>query len=298
MHAYRHSGLTVASDIELPEWEAFATEPSDTPDVRIVVARDTTFPDLGDRLQVEGERVRFAIAGVGGWSIEKGSAIVLSPARGAKPEELRLFTLGSAWGMLGYQRGDAMWHASAVRLGGRTALFCGRAGEGKSTMAAAMVAAGARLVADDLSRIVIHENGPVIYPSATRLKLWGEAVDQLGWRDRVLRRDWRGEDKFLCSMDAHAAGTGPWPLDLIVVLATGNEHRVETLVGGEAVKAALKGTIYRPEVLTDMDQWNVQAVLAARIVAGCTVVRLTRPRDLDALDRSVERVKACLGSLG
>jgi hypothetical protein len=114
----------------------------------------------------------------------------------------------------------------------------------------------------------------------------------------VLRRDWRGEDKFHCSIDAHAAGTGSWPLDLIVVLDTGSEHRVETLVGGEAVKAVLKGTIYRPEVLTDMDQWKVQALLAARIVAGCTVVRLTRPRDLDALDRSVERVQACLGSLG
>lgn len=298
MFTYRHSGLFVASQIELPEWAAFAREADGEADVRISVTPDAPFPDIGDRLLVEDERVRFAVEEVGGWTIEAGQSITLTPRQGADAQELRLFTLGSAWGMLGYQRGHAMWHGSAARLGGRTALFCGDAGEGKSTMGAAMVDAGALLVADDLSRVEPQASGPLLYPSSQRLKLWGEAVDHFGWRESVLHRDWRREDKFHCSVPTNPDLASACALDLIVVLETGESHRIEPLRGAEAVAAVLKGTIYRPEALGEMGRWNEQAVLAARIVAGCHVVRLTRPRDLDALDRSMSLVSDCLGSLG
>ena len=298
MFAYRHSGLTVSSDIELPEWEAFAAEPVEEPDVRIAISYLTCPDGWTGATGGSADCAHFAVEGVGGWRIEKGRQITLFPAPSADARELRLFTLGSAWGLLGYQRGDAMWHGSAVSVGERTVMFCGDAGEGKSTMAAAMLDAGATLVADDLSRVDPGEGGPLIHPSSSRLKLWGEAVDHFGWRERVLHRDFMREDKFHCAVARHHAGGDALPLSLVVVLQTGKDHRLKPLRGGEAVQAVLKGTIYRPEALEALGRWQEQAIAASRIVAGCSVARLTRPRDLAALDRSTRLIIEFLGSLG
>lgn len=299
MHSYRHSGLAIASGIELPEWQAFRVESVANADVEIVLSdrRSPPFPADGSTA-VQGDTACFAVEGVGGWEIVDGRRMVLHPSLAADPRELRLFTLGSAWGLLGYQRGHAMWHGSAVELGGRSVLFCGDAGEGKSTMAAAMLDAGAALVADDLSRIEPAEDGALIHPSSARIKLWGEAVDHFGWREHVIERDWMREDKFHCRVPSHHAGGAALPLAAIVVLATGGDIALEPLRGATAMTAVLAGTIYRPEALEVMGRWGEQGALAARIVAGCPVWRLTRPRDLDALSQSVVRVTELLGSLG
>ena len=277
---YRHSGLAVASALELPEWDAFA-QACDLADVRVVI-EEGPCPDCpADGSAGVGEAdVRFAIDGIGGWQVERGETIRLHPDAQAEPSELRLFTLGSAWGALGYQRGFAMWHGSAVAREGRAILFCGDAGAGKSTMAAALLARGAMLVADDLSRV---EPGG-IHPSSARIKLWGPAIDLLGWRDRVLQRDYFRDDKFHCSVPLHAAGQKPLPLAGIVVLEEGESLGVERLTGGAAMRAAMQGTIYRPEMLEAMGRWGEQGVLAAQIVAAAPVWRLTRPKSFAALD--------------
>ena len=296
---YRHSGLLVGSQIELEAWEAFRTEDEGEPDVAIVLS-DEQCPDCPSdgRTGIGEQGVRFAVDGVGGWQVQEGRRILLHPSLSADPRELQLFTLGSAWGLLGYQRGQAMWHGSAVELDGPCVLFCGEAGEGKSTMAAASVAAGARLVADDLSRVSSGESGAVLYPSSSRIKLWREAVEHFGWNDRVIERDWMREDKFHCSVPAHCAGKGPENLDAIVILATGAALGGERLTGGAALAAVLAGTIYRPEALEAMGLWGQQGALAAKIVAQVPVWQLTRPRDLAALDDSVNAVTEMLKSLG
>lgn len=299
MHRYRHSGLHIASEIGLPEWEAFTCDETGAPDVAIVLANDRSppFPADGSTL-VSGQTAGFRVEGVGGWKLEGGRRMVLYPSLSASPEELRLFTLGSAWGLLGYQRGHAMWHGSVVARDGRAVLFCGDAGEGKSTMAAAMVAAGALLVGDDLSRVEPQEGRPIVHPSSSRLKLWGEAVDHFGWRKYVVQRDVMREDKFHCSIARNIAGQEAPDLSAVVVLATGECCALEQLTGGAALGEVLRGTIYRPEALEAMGRWGEQGALAAQIVAGTKVFRLTRPRDLDALDESVALVSQMLERLG
>lgn len=291
LHHYKHSGLLVASAIELSEWEAFACEAGE-PDVRIELA-DEPCPDCPtDGSVAVGESLRFAVEGVGGWQVLGGHTIRLHPSLTADLPELRLFTLGSAWGGLGYQRGFAMWHGSAVMRDHRAVLFCGDTGAGKSTMAAAMLARGATLVADDLSRIEPFENGPKIHPSSVRVKLWKSAIESFGWKERILQRDYFRENKFHCSAPAHCAGEGPIDLVAIVSLEESDTILLERLPGGEALKSALKQSSYRPEMLEALGKWGEQGALGARITAACPVYRLARPKDFAALDAACERIES------
>ena len=280
---YRHSGLQVASQIELPEWSPFASAEGPA-DVRIVLS-DEPCPDCpSDGSVAVGESLRFAIEGIGGWQVEGGHTIRLHPSLAARPDELRLFTLGSAWGGLGYERGHAMWHGSAVDMAGMTVLLCGDAGAGKSTMAAALCARGARLVADDLSRIEPVVEGARIYPSSARIKLWREAIERFGWQEAVLQRDYFRDDKFHCAAQHHRAGEGAQGLHAIVSLEESDSLDLTRLSGAEALETAMRETMYRPEMLDALGAWGQQGAQAARIVAQCPVYRLRRPKDFAALD--------------
>lgn len=289
-YRYRHSGLFVASALELPEWSAFACGNGSAPDV-IIDYGEGPLPDLGgERIKAEGDSLSFSIEGIGGWEVESGRRITLHPGAASESEQLRLFTLGSAWGALGYQRGYAMWHGSAVARGGRAVLFCGDAGQGKSTFAAALLARGGTLVADDLSRVELVADSVLVHPSSARIKLWDEAIARLGWQDRAIQRDWFREDKFHCAVADHAGGGPPLPLDAVVVLEQGEAVALTRLKGGEALTALLSGTIYRPEMVDAMGKWGEQAALAARIAGQAPVYRLTRPKDFAALDETCDAV--------
>ena len=290
-YSYRHSGLRVDSVLELPEWAAFACEAGDA-DVRITVARSLGMPvPEGEGADYAGDCLRFSIPGIGGWEIEGGHSIRLHPGLTTAPRELRLFTLGSAWGALGYQRGLAFWHGSAVARGGRAVLFAGAQEAGKSTMAAAMLARGAGLVSDDLARIDPEPAGARIHRASTRSKLWQGAIAHLGWQDRVRMRDYFRDDKFHCDPQSLFEGETA-PLAAIVLLAEGPQVTLERIEGAQAVPQAMAATLYRAEFLDAMDAWPQQTALAARIASKVPVYRLTRPKDFAQIGASCDAAES------
>ena len=66
--------------------------------------------------------------------------------------------------------GDLCFHASAVTIGGTAMAFLGSKGMGKSTIAWALVRAGAKLITDDTLRVRL---GPQLtaYPGVHELRL-------------------------------------------------------------------------------------------------------------------------------
>ena len=66
--------------------------------------------------------------------------------------------------------GHFVLHASAVEVSGRAMAFAGVSGTGKSTLAALLCGAGARLVTDDVLRVGM-EPGPVCVGGAPQLRL-------------------------------------------------------------------------------------------------------------------------------
>ena len=73
--------------------------------------------------------------------------------------------------------GEAVLHASAVDLGGSALAFLGPSGVGKSTVAALMCAHGARIVSDDLLRVVVEDGRAWCFAGATTLRLRSHAAE-------------------------------------------------------------------------------------------------------------------------
>ena len=292
---YRHSGIVVSSELELPEWHAFAVDGAEAGEPDAVIRFDEVLEEGSppDHTPVvAGDSLRFTSKGVGTWRVTGGTDIAIHPFNDRDSIEIRLFTLGSAWGTLGYQRGWAMLHGSAVAGPDGAALFCGPQEAGKSTMAAGMVRRGFSLVGDDLSRVVPGraDRASELYPSSTRHKLWQEAIDalSLGERDKV--QDYFRADKYLLETDRSVLVEHPVPLRRIYTLEFGDGVAIEPLSGADAAKAVLRETIYRPRFLEAMGKLPEQAVYAAQIAASAEVYRLTRPRDFEKLDEICERV--------
>ncbi|MCB2089303.1 MAG: hypothetical protein KDD98_10825 [Sphingomonadaceae bacterium] len=294
---YHHSGLRFASMLELPEWSGFACDDAGQVDVSILFdphGQPAGPPDYAP--EYSNGALRFAIPETGCWTIREGREIAVVPVAGAQERELRLFTLGSAWGALGYQRGFAMLHGSAVKLEQGALLFCGDQGHGKSTMAAAMQARGHGLLADDLSRVDAPAAGgkAMLHPTATRVKLWDSAIAQLGLQDRPREQDHFRDAKFHLPLDGGIPPTDPVPLAGAMVLEWGEDIVVERLSGSAAVTALMQATMYRKAFLQAMELLTAQLAMIARIASATPVWRLTRPRDFTRLEEVCARVEGCL----
>lgn len=298
MHYYRHSGLLFASEIALPDWDFCAVEAA-AADVIISVGKDgADQPSQSDGWVIDSDTLRFTIDGTGSWKVSGGRRIEIFPAADADPRDLTLFTLGTARAAIGYQRGHPMWHGSAVapQSGGEALLFCGTQEQGKSTLAAALVARGFTLLADDLSRVVVPCSGnrAAIYPSAARMKLWADAVETLALKGSVMAQDARRADKYHCEIGQPDRADAPMPLAGIVVLDWGEDCGFERLSGAEAAVAAIAATNYRPQLLEALGLHEAQARMVLAVIAEVPVYRLTRPRNLSALQDSVNLISPLL----
>ncbi len=301
LYQFEHSGVITASELALPEWDCFGASHDGKPDVTIRCRQGGHSSDPRHTIGDEGyagaaDKLAFYVDGVGTWLVEGGCTITLFSDPQADPRALRLFTLGSAWGALGYQRDWLMWHGSAVEWLDGAVMLCGNQGFGKSTLAAYLISQSHALLADDLSRIVpAQDHKPAaIYPSSARLKLWDDAVEGLNMSEAVIERDLLRADKYHCAA-RRAVSPLPRPLRAVVCLAWGEQHKLQKLVGGEAVREVLAATAYRPAFLQAMGLESRYTQKTLQIIADVPVYRLTRPKDLSELATSYALLKREFG---
>ena len=283
---YRTAGQTISSALELPEWASFAvapTEISTDASIRFELNAPAPLPH-NNEFRVAGARCDFVVSEVALYEISAGQTVVITPAPDAGEREIRLFLLGSAWGILNYQRGAFALHAGVVRARDAEGevgcvAFCGVSGAGKSSSVAHLLAQGFELWSDDLTLCAL-DGAPRVWPSTRRLKLWRESLDALGRTCDDLERDHFRQEKFHWELEtpdslAHAA---PLPLRAVYLLEWG-QPECARLRGMEALSGFVAAATYRGGVLNDMgaasDYWRQ----CAQIVREVPVFRLRRPRD-------------------
>lgn len=289
MHAYLAYGLSIRSELELPE---LPPGPG-APDVVIQLGAVTDAPALeatgGTVLRATPEEAWLHWRDAGVVRVRQGHEITVDARPDADPRVLRLCLLGPALALLLHQRGLLVLHASAVLLADGAVAFLAESGGGKSTTAAALHARGGRLVADDVAAVDWSAEGrPVVLPGYPQLKLWPDAVRALGQAPDSWPRVHPGEEKRgrrVTDMDA-----APTTLRRLYCLTDAASLGLEPLRGHAAAFELLQHSYVAP-ALRHLGS-SAHLARCARLAAVVPVRRLCRPRTLDGLGALAALVEA------
>ncbi|GAB5522885.1 MAG: hypothetical protein Roseis2KO_07570 [Roseivirga sp.] len=179
---YRAYGLTIQADFEIEG--LVSSEKFDSPDVKISLAK----LDVSAYPMIEGFLVReltsrgflYGIKDLASFLITDGRTILVDPLSEEK-DRWQMYLLGSVMGALLQQRGFLTLHGSAVLANNKAHLILGPSGMGKSSIAMALHQSGCPFLTDDICAIKFNEAGtPQLYYGSRHIKLWQDAIDQLG----------------------------------------------------------------------------------------------------------------------
>jgi hypothetical protein len=165
-HAY---GLCIESDFELPELEPSASRIADIR-IRRSAIESHDLDSYRNIFEFTQKTAYMSWPMAGRFLIGEG-VIDVEPLGIGDEAKLRMPLLGPVFAMMLHFRGLYVLHASAVSIGGAGAIFLGKKRAGKSTTAAALVAAGHQLISDDVVALDFSGGQPVIVPAFPQVKL-------------------------------------------------------------------------------------------------------------------------------
>lgn len=192
--------------------------------------------------------------------------------------------VGPGLGVVLHRRGRLVLHGSAVDLGGRAVVLLGAKGAGKSTTAATLLARGHALLTDDLVALGESEDGPVVLPGPTQMKLWPEAADRLGvgtkpFIDGLAKGVWYGARR----------ANGPVPVGLVCALSWGEAMALDRLEGARAF-GEVAAHAYAPRFLGPEAAVSLMGPVAT-LVRAVPIARLIRPQRLAEADVAATRLE-------
>ncbi len=284
---YSLFGLTIDSDLALPElFEASREQPVD---VTIELGRIPIKGDFEPGLHAAGGGGLLVIDKQARYFVADGSRIVIEPRKGASTRNVRLFLLGSAFGLLLHQRQLLPLHANAVEIDGSIVAFMGESGAGKSTLAAWFNDRGYPLIADDVTVVSFDAGAPIIQPGLPRLRLRESVIEATGRNPAEYSLSVDGQptyDKRDVLLPRGKVASQPRRLGAVVELSrTGAPFG--RLHGADAAEAILSHT-YRGSFVRTLQTVREHWTTCMQLVQAVPVCRACVHFDLERLDDSYE----------
>ncbi len=293
MHIYSAFGLTVSSELIIPEF----LPSEESPDVFFkfgsITPPEITLEGMVRAIEERGDGLLLYWSMLGSFLVERGELVTICPLPGTEEALIRLVLSGPVFGVLLYQRGLRVFHAGVIHdpINGGSVAFLARKGGGKSTMVGAMCGLGYALMSDDILALCPDRGKLLAQTGFPHTKLWGEAATALNQESRRLAESVPGFDKRGRSVEdaffPHQA-----PLRLMCILEFGEDLRIDRLFGKEALMALLPhwyGALFDGQLL-DFFGPGEHFLQCADIIRDVPVYRLTRPRSFDRLDEAAAMV--------
>jgi hypothetical protein len=282
MNRYRLFGLSVLSEIPLPE---LVPDPGEGPaDVRIGLGAIPSRPDAPAGLHIDGDEALLVIPPAGRFLTRAGREMLVEPAEGVSPRNLRLYLLGSAFGAILHQLGLLPLHANAVVVEGRAIGFMGHPGAGKSTLAAWFHDRGFDVLADDVCVVTAGPGGiPLAHPGIPRLRLWRDALEAGGRDASAYERSFDDMDKYTVPTDLERTLPAVPLSHLYLLEKAESEPSVERLEGSAAVEAMIANT-YRGAYVRPMGRTREHMLACAQLARKVPVFRARRRWGFDGFD--------------
>ncbi|MBL8130213.1 MAG: hypothetical protein JNL42_00020 [Anaerolineae bacterium] len=248
-------------------------------------------------MNVDNDGVLLYYTAAGSFRISEGRRIAIDPLPGADPRMIEHLLLGPCIAVALHQRGYLVLHGSAVETAPTSAdrsavVFVGWSGQGKSTLVGALRRRGHRVLADDITPVLVRDGDvPVMLPGLSRLKLWPEAAAALGDDPEHLAQAFPKIEKRLRQIETPSQQ--PIPVRAIFLLDKGEQHRIEALGVQEAFMALVNHT-YTVPLVRMADTARDHFAQCEALVRTVSVYRLIRHWSLDTLDALVTLVERSL----
>lgn len=252
------------------------------------------YAEVHARLYAHRDGWRIVVDDTGTFELGRSNVVLVQPRADAWEDFVRAHLLGRVLATLQYRDGLLPLHGSAVATAEGTVAFLGPKGVGKTSLAAALVQAGAPLVTDD-TLPVEPSTPPLAWPGVRTLRVRDDARAQL-----ALGSDGERTREGKLAMAVAAADVdGPRPLAAIFLLAPSPEVSREAAAIRTPFAAVLAAAAVTAHVKCGAMLGSAAAadVLArvARIVHHVPVHQLSITRDLARLPETAATVLGWYG---
>ena len=172
-------------------------------------------------------------------------------------------------------------------------IFAGTSGTGKSTLAAAFINRGARLLADDISLISFIGGKPEIIPAFPGMKIWEDSLKQLGknpGKYRPIRKDLK---KYLYPVDKYH--DQEITVDHIFIISSHNREtfEIKDLQGIEKFNVLKNNTyFFRGMNKTGILEKHFQ--MCNMLAQHVPVSHITRPNSSFRIDELIKEIEVKL----
>lgn len=290
MYYYQAYGLNIRSEISCPL--AFAQQ-KDVFDVEFRLGKipKNLLEDSNDKIFCKNINNDFFLQkkDIARFLIKSGSSIIIEPLT-KNLEIVKISLFSSAIIALLHQRNYFVLHANAVVINNQAILVAACSGTGKSTLAAAFLKKGYKLLADDICAIKFHNGKPFVYSGRLCLHLCNDVIDKLGFNKKDGELHFRNNKLNFQIDDIYLQ---PMPLAKIFILEKADikEIELEIMGGQEKVKAILKNTLiyHYVELQKLVKEWFTKCFI---LTNNIPMYWLKRPKDcfsaFDLVDKIID----------
>ncbi len=230
-------------------------------------------------------------------ALHEPDAIVVRWNHDAILDDIDPILQGSAISPTLHLRGIPLLHACIVAIDDFAIAIMGAPGAGKSTTAAAFVAAGYGLVSDDIGALEFAGSTVRVHSGYPRMRLYSDSARAAGFTDAALQSVFHERllgYKSYVELSPSAFREGPLPLRGIFMLQprkTGSDETTITAVDSRAPVPMLMDNIYSVRFL---DRRRLQKAFASCTkIASAAAIRTVRAADdLGSLSALVEAIAA------
>ena len=244
-----------------------------------------TAASCGPLLEVGDGQALLRLPGVGRL-LATSDGVTAAPDEGRVAEDLaplHASALACTWMF----RGALPLRAAAVERDGRAVLLVGLAATGKSTVAAALLGSGWRLIGDAVAPLRAADGGVTVEPTSDSVDLWPKALEQLGHpgdlgreiRPGVAKRSVSALELGATALGGTGAGSRVPVAAVVLLRSRDRDERVVDQVSGFDAVNLVTGSVGNARACATVFGPTAHFESCMQIVRSTTVARVGASHD-------------------
>lgn len=283
MFQYKMYGYKVESDIELYGEKIDFCESDISIHRSHICEIDKTLLIRANSMQNRNNKLILHFEQIGIFVADSGTHLDVYLDEECSDELAILYIMGSGFSLLLTQRNEFAIHGSCVKYKEKVFIISGESGAGKSTLTQNFIQNGAKLISDDVTRVIFVEGKPYAVPSLPVQKVWKDTIeyyDMICEKREISNRS----NKYYIHANNYYLNSIQ-QLDSIIILQITNEPDVfiQKMIDKQRIKLLLDNT-YRIEFIKIAEKTKKHFLWAMNIYNKVSVYSLKRPINIFSVD--------------